>query len=118
MGTVMRSNSSDSLEPSYTPQFHLFVAVALVALSILMFVFGIKPSSLEGVRQANGFGWFCGAVCAPVLTLLFRQADNKKSFEGAYVPNLQIKKAMTALLFVSVLLSVVHSFFWALERSF
>ena len=88
----MRSNSSDSLEPSYTPQFHLFVAIALVALSILMFVFGIKPSSLEGARQANGFGWFCGAVCAPVL--------------------------MTALLFVSVLLSVVHSFFWALERSF
>jgi hypothetical protein len=83
-----------------------------------MFLFGIKPSSLEGSRSANSVGWFCGAVCAPVLTLMFRQADNRNSFKGAYIPNLQTKKAMTILLFVSVALSVGHSFFWALERSF
>lgn len=118
MGNVMRTGSADSLEPSYTPRTHLFIAIGLVAISILMFLFGIKPSSLEGSRSANAVGWICGAVCAPVLTLMFRQADNKSSFKGAYIPNLQIKKAMTLLLFVSVALSVGHSFFWALERSF
>jgi hypothetical protein len=118
MGNVMRSGSPDALETSYTPKVHLYIAVSLVAMSLLMFVFGIKPSSLEGSRSANGFGWLCGAVCAPVLTLMFRQADNKNSFKDAYIPNLQTKKAMTFLLFISVALSVVHSFFWALERSF
>lgn len=118
MGNVMRAGSADSLEPSYTPKAHLYIAISLVAISVLMFVFGIKPSSLEGLRLANSVGWFCGAVCAPVLTLMFRQADNKNSFNGAYIPNLQTKKAMTFLLFISVALSVAHSFFWALERSF
>lgn len=118
MGNVMRTGSAESLEPSYTPKAHLYVAIVLVAVSVLMFLFGIKPSSLEGSRLANSIGWFFGAVCAPVLTLMFRQADNRNSFKGAYIPNLQTKKAMTFLLFVSVALSVAHSFFWALERSF
>jgi hypothetical protein len=110
--------NSDLLVPTYTPKVHFYIAIALVILSTVLFYFGVQPSSLEGSRTANFLGWFMGSICAPVLTLTFRQTDNQRSVEGAYIPNLQIRTAMTTLLVVSIVLSILHSFFWALERSF
>lgn len=117
LGAAMDLNS-ELLVPTYTPKVHFYIAIVLVTLSMVLFYFGVQPSSLEGSRSANVLGWFLGSICAPVLTLTFRQTDNQRSVEGAYIPNLQMRKTMTALLIVSIMFSILHSFFWALERSF
>jgi uncharacterized membrane protein len=97
-----------------------YVLIGCFVLSVVAFIFGVKPGSLTGLRLMNFLGWGLGAVVAPIVTLAFRSEERKKSNSdySTHIPNLGIRRQTTVLLGLMVILSVVHSALWSLQRSF